>query len=70
MRVSFFFFAFFLIVNLECDRNWFYVSARGCIVVVVRVWKKLDEPPVEICGEKLQVENEIFMSESNAMRIT
>ncbi|XP_032784662.2 LOW QUALITY PROTEIN: cubilin [Daphnia magna] len=46
------------------------METRGCAMAAVRVWKRLDEPPVEICGEKLKEEHETFMSEGNAMKIT
>lgn len=44
--------------------------ARGCAAAAVRVWRRLDEPPVEICGEKLKQEHEMFISEGNAMKVT
>lgn len=48
----------------------FICPARGCAAAAVRVWKRLDEPPVEICGEKLKQEHEMFLSEGNAMKVT
>lgn len=39
-------------------------------MAAVRVWKRMDEPPVEICGEKLKEEHEMFLSDSNSMMIT
>ena len=40
-------------------------------MTAVRVWKRMDEPPVEICGEKLnKEEHEMFLSDSNSMMIT
>ena len=59
-----------LVLDFLNSLDFHLISARGCIAVVVRVWKRLDEPPVEICGEKLKEEHETFMSEGNAMRIT
>ncbi|XP_046653387.1 bone morphogenetic protein 1-like isoform X1 [Daphnia pulicaria] len=46
------------------------METRGCAAAAVRVWKRLDEPPVEICGENLKAEHETFMSEGNVMKIT
>ena len=61
-----FFFFFFGLVLLHL----LTLTARGCAAAAVRVWKRLDEPPVEICGEKLKEEHETFMSEGNAMKVT
>ena len=58
----FIFFIFLLIFG--------FFTARGCAAAAVRVWRRLDEPPVEICGEKLKEEHETFMSDGNAMKIT
>ena len=67
-RVSFvnliFRFIFLFVIDF-----WFF-TARGCAAAAVRVWKRLDEPPVEICGEKLKEEHETFISDGNAMKIT
>lgn len=64
LSLSFSFFSFFLHLFY-----WFF-AARGCAAAAVRVWKRLDEPPVEICGENLKAEHETFMSEGNVMKIT
>lgn len=44
--------------------------ARGCAAAAVRVWKRLDEPPIELCGEKLREDQETYLSDGNVMMIT
>ena len=45
-------------------------TAKGCGLATLRVWKKPEEPPLEICGETLKQENEQHLSDGNKMTIT
>jgi hypothetical protein len=45
------------------------VTARGCPAAVVRLWHTIDEPPLELCGEKQQTDRWQHLSEGNSMRI-
>ncbi|XP_060879862.1 LOW QUALITY PROTEIN: tolloid-like protein 1 [Metopolophium dirhodum] len=44
-------------------------ATRGCATAVVRLWPSVEEPPLELCGEK-PIESWQFLSESNQFRIS
>ncbi|XP_050436829.1 cubilin-like [Adelges cooleyi] len=44
-------------------------STRGCATAVVRLWPSIDEPPLELCGEKPSGPWQ-FLSDSNQFRIS
>lgn len=44
-------------------------AGRGCSAATVRIWKTAEEPPVEICGEKLNDGFEHYLSDGTSMKI-
>lgn len=46
------------------------LESRGCGLATLRIWKKPEEPPLEICGENLKEEHEQHLSDGNKMMIT
>lgn len=51
------------VVSVDCCS-----VARGCPTAVVRLWPSVEEPPLELCGEKPAGPWQ-FLSDSNQFRI-
>lgn len=50
---------------VEGDRN-----SRGCPAAVVRVWRHLQRPPLELCGDGLREEHRQLISDTSSMRVS
>ncbi|XP_067137712.1 tolloid-like protein 2 isoform X3 [Centruroides vittatus] len=56
---------FFLYFLIEGDP-----IERGCSGAVMRIWKNLSQPPIELCGEKINNDTQEIISASSMIKIS